>query len=275
MRFVNCTLDCTERFFQLKEEDKTAFAGSTSNRLAPYFGYRNVPSMHKQFFVFRNTELLPLPRELVPLKEAFGHLIDLLSDCMKAMVPECDLGDCRRCIEQLPQLRHSSFLEIFRYECSSDQQQANDRVRVACAEHRDTSLLTLVPRARGAPGLEGFDWEHGWRRLETEGDSYGGTVRKSRFFFFCVFSFCAGCCVCRRAVLLHVSRHGYAGSEPPRLRSRRSPSSKIFLSGVCVIFVLVFLFLKVSIKVELLPEPTEKARQLLSSLGKGLVSVNY
>jgi hypothetical protein len=50
--------------------------------------------MHKELFVYRNTHLFPLPEQLNALKKSFVALGNVLEDCMKAIVTECDLGDC-------------------------------------------------------------------------------------------------------------------------------------------------------------------------------------
>jgi hypothetical protein len=42
MQHVVKTFDATEEFFKLSEEEKKKFAGTTSKRMAPFFGFRNV-----------------------------------------------------------------------------------------------------------------------------------------------------------------------------------------------------------------------------------------
>ncbi len=232
---VEKTFDATESFFNLHDDEKATWSGTTSGRLAPFFGYRKVKSMSKELFVFRNTDLMPIPKYLEDLRASFDCLGKVLLECMTAMVPECKLGDCLGKVQDLTQLRHSSFMEVFLYE--SPLQDNSDRVKVACAEHRDTSLLTMVPNARGMPGLEGFDWaESCWRVLESKEHGNEAVVFAGELF----------CSM-------------FPDTQMPALNHR-----------VCVGGGR-----RVSCPVELLPEPTDEIRQMLSNLGKGLVSVNY
>ena len=66
-----------------------------------------------------------------------------------------------RCVSQ-DELTHSSFLEVFKYSCNGEVVDNEESVRVACDEHRDTGLLTVIPKGRGRDrGLEGYSWELG------------------------------------------------------------------------------------------------------------------
>jgi isopenicillin N synthase-like dioxygenase len=191
MECVNNAFDATEAFFAASQEEKNAFQGTTTGRLAPFFGYRHVPSMKKEFFVFRNTELLPVPNLLAPLRPTFFRFGELLLECMKAMIP-CELGDCFGSVKTMAELKHSTFLEVFKYDgIPLNGALGEQKVRITSQEHRDTSLLTLIPQARGAAGLEAYDWSaYQWRSLEGPGHESEAVVFAGELVcsLFCLFA---------------------------------------------------------------------------------------
>jgi isopenicillin N synthase-like dioxygenase len=101
-----------------------------------------------------------LPPELEPLCEAFQQMgafaLQVLSDLCGGRLPPT-MGD--NPLRTVDDVSHSTFWECFHYECDGPQLALEQPCRVACAEHCDTGVLTVLPAPRGlAHGFECFDW---------------------------------------------------------------------------------------------------------------------
>ncbi len=229
-------------FLSVSKEYKDRYAGDVNGELAPKFGYRTT-SLRKEYFVYRKTKARLIPKELEPVSEGFAEignvaLMIMRRLCEEGRVRQMD-GDPFAFVEE-EELSHSSFWEVFRYNCEgvSISGEIGPRFRVACAEHCDTGILTVIPAPRGASeGLECFDWsENEWRTVEiAEGEAvvFAGEL----------FQFVSGldvAALCHRVVLPIASKT-----------------------------------VRWSLPFELLPVPSEGVAMEVSRLGKGLVSVNY
>ncbi len=65
----------------------------------------------------------------------------------------------------------TSLMEVFRYNCADRRNKSNceedeNRYRIPCGDHRDVSLLTIIPKCVGTPGLEVFNWKGYWQAVE-------------------------------------------------------------------------------------------------------------
>jgi hypothetical protein len=162
---ISKTFAATESFFRKSAAKKLDFQGKTCCTLAPSYGYR-CNSLSKEYFVFRNTSLLPLPPELVDLGVGFASLGGLLTKILDALLvalgwdPERiqqALDGMLAPVNDTYSLQHSSLMEVFRYDCSPRciPYSVGQRYAVPCGEHRDASILTIVPRCAGdCSGLE-------------------------------------------------------------------------------------------------------------------------
>jgi isopenicillin N synthase-like dioxygenase len=257
MRTVNETFRTLIDFFDLPADDKLSFAGSTHSRLAPYFGYR-ATSLQKEFFVYRNTDLFAVPAPIAPLQVGFESLGGLLQGVMRSILQqeflwpeseiEASLRDMLSTIADQSALPFSTFLEVFKYDCKTaipayqdGLRSGDERYRILCGEHRDCSLLTIVPRCQGTvTGLELYDWSLGaWVRVEDALQPDEAVVFPGEYFALFTSSPMPACC---HRVVVPINR----------------------LDGV-----------RYSCPYELTPFPTPEVQKLMSSLGKGLVSVNY
>ena len=258
------TLECIEETFKAtidffeneSPETKMKYAGSTTSRLAPNFGYR-ATSLQKEYFVFRNTTTLSdsLPGKLVSLKKGFDSMCSVLRQCMEDMLcGSLDWSEEKACaalsnaldpIDVAANEKHiksSSFTEVFKYDCTTNISFGDgvDRYKVLCSEHRDTSLLTMIPKFKGSEGgLEAFDWSTGqWHCIENDLEEDEAIVFPGELFSpYCQTDVPA----CNHRVIVRLSENGKRYSCPT----------------------------------ELLPYPTPETWTMLSELGKNLVSVNY
>lgn len=249
---VRAVHDATERFTALPAAAKERFHGTTNGRLAPFFGYRST-SLHKELFVYRRTDLYATPPELADaLALGFAQMGALSHTILVAMLrtlphwtPEridVATADMLARIDTPAQLRFSSFLEVFRYECTAHGPlpAGEPRFRVACAEHRDTSLLTLIPPFRGdAPGLEVFNW--GTAAWHVEEAANGDEVMVFAGELFPGFTGTDVSALCHRVVVPLAERPSLRWSAP----------------------------------FELLPWPSNELVEQIGALGKGLASVNF
>merc|ERR1712137_97450 len=246
---IKRTFESTKEFFAQPQEYKNQFSGSTTGRLAPFFDYRST-SLSKEFFVFRNTELFETPNELKALLNGFLAMGNLLKNVMQVVFEHLgwEQEDIDKALSEMIDpvtdqqvLLHSSFTEVFRYDCSPSVELPEEpRYRISCGEHRDTSLLTIIPKFEGVcEGLEVYNWGTGqWHceeecMKENEAIVFAGEL-------FAEFTKSNITALCHR-VIVPLSPGGVRYSCP----------------------------------FELLPYPTPEVRQLLSELAKGLVSVNY
>lgn len=60
----------------------------------------------------------------------------------------------------------ASMMEVFKYNCTGP----SGKFRIPCGDHRDVSLLTLIPKCRGPSGLEVFNWNGFWDKTEEKSD---------------------------------------------------------------------------------------------------------
>jgi isopenicillin N synthase-like dioxygenase len=139
------------------------------------------------------------------------------------------------------ELMHSSFVDLFRYDCSGEilENAPEHCLHVACPEHRDTGVLTLIPSPKGqAVGFECYDWSaQAWRSIEVPEDE---------------------AIVCAGELFPFVT-----GLDVPALTHRVvipvSPSGNA----------------RCSMPFELLPTPTADVAAEVCRLGQGLMSANH
>merc|ERR1712137_106992 len=152
---------------------KSIAAGGVSGRLAPYWGYRST-TLSKEMFVYRPSSLRTLPEKLQSLKETHVATVNLLSQVMRELLlalewPEEQIHEALAGVVEPVHterdMSYSSFLEVFRYDCSPGPGvplPEETTYRFACGEHRDTSLLTMLPHFSGDfPGVEVYNWATG------------------------------------------------------------------------------------------------------------------
>ncbi len=152
-----------------RKEYKDQFAGAVSGQLAPKFGYRST-LLRKEFFVFRKTAARSLPQELRCLWDGFAEIGNVWLDVLRHSGDTTlrHMGSDPLAVVQEDDLTHTSFWELFRYDCSGERldEDAEAKLRVACAEHRDTGVLTVIPAPRGETA--GFDWEENQLKLQKD-----------------------------------------------------------------------------------------------------------
>ena len=198
--------------------------------------------------MYRNAPSRPLPEKLKALQLGFESLNLLLRDVCIHMFPASTalLKGALDPVETDSQLLHSSFLEVFRYDCSPPLPELltdldGPRYRISCGEHRDTSLLTAIPPFQGnVPGLECYNWSTSSWHCEDAGAAHENEVLIFAGELFGPFF------QCNLPALNH------------RVVTELRPGE-----------------VRYSCPSELLPFPTDATRDMLTSLGKGLVSVNY
>lgn len=160
----------------------------------PEFGYRKT-NLQKEYFVCRDltklqsgkTSILKYPSKhfeecamnyINAMKSITKKLLRsiLISLSIKEEYLEEVLNHCGNSADSLNTLGFASMSEIFRYDCkgyipSSDSGGGGGgegNLRMPCGDHVDVSLLTVIPKCIGTPGLEVFDWEQGWISIEKE-----------------------------------------------------------------------------------------------------------
>ncbi len=213
-----------------------------SGELTPKFGYRST-SLRKEFFVFRKTRSRAVPEELRCVWDGFAEIGRVSMEVLRLMCGNVALqhmdGDPMAIVQE-EDLTHTSFWELFRYDCGGERLEgdAEAKLRVACAEHRDTGVLTVIPAPRGeTAGFEGFDREENqWRGMEI---AEGQAIVFAGELFPLVTGLDLAALTHR--VVLPIAPHKARWSMP----------------------------------FELLPAPSMAVAEEVSRLGKGLVSANY
>ncbi len=168
-RSVDEALDAMDAFCNESAESKQRCALSSTHKKQPPFGYRRT-DLQKQLFVCRP---VPGPWPSAAFEQAVRNVYRALGDVALALANDLlrQLGWSDATIADLlheavppscpldEEVPFRSMAEMFRYE--SPQSQYGGEVFVPCDSHQDVSLLTLIPTARGCPGLEMWDWQRG------------------------------------------------------------------------------------------------------------------
>ena len=188
-----------DTFFNRSLSYKKGFEGEVNGKLAPHLGYRGT-ELRKELLVYRKSLVKKLPPELVCMETELERLGTLVLEIMKEILKTLgkDIGTLDQALDYVApsksELPFNSFIEVFRYDmtpgrfvswgslCGTKRNQVEpvelgtgnqveqDKYRIACGEHRDTGLLTVIPFST-FPGLEVFNWSTGkWHMEETPGE---------------------------------------------------------------------------------------------------------
>ena len=255
-RDIQHAFDVGSDFFSLPISDKNVFARANScsashMKLAQNLGYKQT-ALRKELYVYRQAEQvvtdLPFPTELSKaLRVALLDMGGMLRECLKAILPSRNVSGMLDPLTSAAHVGFSSFIEIFKYDCSSGRnvpqfQSLDRKYRISCSEHRDTGVLTAIPRSQGSVnvGLEVFDWSSGgWRSVEEDLPEDSAIVFAGEMFPW--FSGMQGIAPLNHRVVVPIQEGGVRFSLP----------------------------------VELLAEPSEASIGEMSQLACGLVSANY
>lgn len=232
-------------------------------QLAHNLGYKNVEGLKKEFYVYRRAEEVKTQNKVdwevdplrLKMKDALLGIGRVLRAAAKAMLiahgtreddADLKLEGCLDSLKEEKEIGFSSFIEVFQYDCSAGDDldenilRQEQKYRLSCGEHRDTGILTGIPKSVGdAVGLEMFNWRFGhWFREEQWMESSEMVVFAGELFPWFMGTDVAPLC---HRVVVPLIPHGK----------------------------------RISLPVELLPAPTEETIQQISSLACGLKSANY
>lgn len=158
--------------------DKYSYSYASLKNTQPQFGYKKT-ELRKEYFVCRQvpeqlTKELQYPNEEFEklVLQTFNMYARLSQELIVKILYELQIDQQK--IEEvlcnilspastLATFGFSCMMEVFRYDCEG----ASNTYRIPCGDHRDASLLTLIPKCMGPPGLEVFNWDlDGWERIE-------------------------------------------------------------------------------------------------------------
>lgn len=172
-----------KEFCQNLSTKKNKFIQPSIGNMQPQFGYRST-KLNKEYFVCRNVhdnlkQSLQFPnKHFEDAMMKWYHMIgrisqtlmkSILVDGLKYNENQVDqlLDGTLDPAETLDTFGFSSMTEIFRYDCTSTSCSENG-YRIPCGDHRDVSLLTIIPKCMGPPGLQVFNWQGFWQAVENQ-----------------------------------------------------------------------------------------------------------
>lgn len=201
LKKVHAMFDVFNRFCQSIEKDKYSYASLKHTQ--PKFGYRQT-ELRKEYFVCRQipTELRDtLNYPSFEFENTFNMAFqmysevsrDLLSDILNQLhigATPCwgkerhsfPIQELRGNTDTIDKIMHeitspaktpdvfgfTCMMEVFRYDCFG----SKNTFRIPCGDHTDASLLTIIPKCLGPPGLEVFNWFTGaWEMVEASNEA--------------------------------------------------------------------------------------------------------
>ena len=191
---VTTVMEAMETFTNLQMEEKNKYACSSIGSMQPPFGYRST-TLHKEYFVCRKVskelkEMLKYPSDVfekvvMDALNTVNNISKMLFKCVMSSLGANDvemqalLNGLLVEAETLKTLGFTDMMESFRYNCRREDEREDekgergdencDQYRIPCGDHRDVSLLTILPKCIGPSGLEIYNWKEGkWIAAEAE-----------------------------------------------------------------------------------------------------------